>query len=98
MDKVGVELGGWRHKWENMSKVVYTAGLIPSPCLHKKLRHFASIRRTRSGFCRQQVDHLIWPGTILTRDGRRRQSSTLVCFINEFWKAACATVNVLFVI
>lgn len=31
MDKVGVELGGWRHKWEKMSKVVYAAGLaLPS--------------------------------------------------------------------
>lgn len=31
----------------------------PMPCLHKKLRHLASTRRTSLGFWRQEVDHLI---------------------------------------
>lgn len=31
----------------------------PLPCLHKKLRHLASTRRTSLGFWRQEVDRLI---------------------------------------
>lgn len=32
---------------------------LPLPCLHKKLRHLASTRRTSLGFWRQEVDCLI---------------------------------------